>query len=79
MTEQINFELARRYVNAMVRVSDEEMEAAAPWLWRHGFIAAELGGAASMAALLSGRITVAPGQRVVSIVCAAGTAGLNPP
>jgi threonine dehydratase len=78
MTEQINFELARRFVNTMVRVTDQDMESAAQWLWRHCSIAAELGGAASMAALLSGRVRVAPGQKVVSIVCGAGTAGFNP-
>jgi threonine dehydratase len=78
MTEQINFELARRFVNTMVRVTDQDMESAAQWLWCHCSIAAELGGAASMAALLSGRVRVAPGQKVVSIVCGAGTAGFNP-
>ena len=77
MTEQINFELARRHVDSMVHVTDEEMESAAQWLWRNYFIAAELGGAASTAALLSGRIPIAPGKKVVSIVCGGGTAGMN--
>jgi threonine dehydratase len=77
MTEQINFDLARRYVDSMVHVTDEEMESAAAWLWRHCFIAAELGGAASTAALLTGRASIAPGKKVVSIVCGGGTAGIN--
>ena len=77
MTGQINFDLARRYVDSLVHVSDEEMESAAQWLWRHCFIAAELGGAASTAALLSGRIPIQPGQKVVSIVCGGGTAGMK--
>jgi threonine dehydratase len=76
MTEQINLELARRYVDSMVHVTDDEMESAAAWLWRHCFIAAELGGAASTAALLFGRLSIAPGARVVSIVCGGGTAGI---
>jgi threonine dehydratase len=77
MTGQINFDLARRYVNTLVHVSDEEMESAAQWLWRHCYIGAELGGAASTAALLSGRIAIAPGERVISVVCGGGTAGIN--
>jgi threonine dehydratase len=77
MTGQINFDLARRFVNMLVHVTDEEMESAAQWLWRQCFIAAELGGAASTAALLSGRIPIAAGQKVVSIVCGGGTAGMN--
>lgn len=77
MTGQLNFDLARRYVNSLVHVSDEEMESAAQWLWRNCFIGAELGGAASTAALLSGRIAIAPGEKVVSIVCGGGTAGMH--
>jgi threonine dehydratase len=77
MTEQINFELARRHVDNMVHVTDEEMESAAQWLWRRCFIAAELGGAASTAALLSGRVSIAAGKKVVSIVCGGGTAGIS--
>lgn len=79
MTGEINLDLARRYVNAMVHVTDEEMESAAQWLWRHCFIGAELGGAASTAALLSGRVAIAPGQKVVSIVCGGGTVGMHRP
>lgn len=77
MTEQINFELARQYVDDMVLVTDEQMEAAATWLWRHCFIAAELAGAASTAALLYGHVSTTRDQRVVSIVCGGGTAALN--
>jgi threonine dehydratase len=77
MTEAINLDLARRYVDAMVHVTDEEMESAAQWLWGHCFIAAELGGAASTAALLTGKIVVAPGKKIVSIVCGGGSAGVS--
>jgi threonine dehydratase len=79
MTERINLELAQRYVNAMTHITDEEMEAAARWLWRNFFIAAELGGAASTAALLFHKVPVAPGRRVVSLVCGGGTAGMRAP
>ena len=76
MTEQINLELAQRYVDIMTHVTDEQMEAAARWLWRNCFIAAELAGAASTAALLFKCVQLAAGRRVVSIVCGGGTAAI---
>ena len=77
-TGQINLELAQRYVDQMVHVSDDEMQRAARWLWDVLAVPAELGGSAATAALLSGRVALAPGSKVVSIVCGAGTAGLSP-
>ncbi|HZO22396.1 MAG TPA: pyridoxal-phosphate dependent enzyme [Steroidobacteraceae bacterium] len=74
-SEQINLELARRYVDEMVHVTDEEMQQTAQWLWQQFAIPTELAGAASTAALLTGRARVKPGSRVVSIVCGAGAAG----
>ena len=76
-TGQINLELAQRYVDQMVHVSDDEMQRAARWLWDVLAVPAELGGSAATAALLSGRVALAPGSKVVSIVCGAGTAGLS--
>lgn len=76
-TEQINLELAQRYVDDMVVVTDEEMQRAAQWLWRELAIPTELAGAASTAALLEGHVRLKPGSRVVSIVCGAGTAGFG--
>jgi threonine dehydratase len=74
-SEQINLDLAVRYVDEMVRVTDEEMQQAAQWLWQEFAIGTELAGAASTAALLTGRARVSPGSRVVSVVCGAGSAG----
>jgi threonine dehydratase len=74
-SEQINLDLARRFVDDMVRVTDEEMQLAAQWLWKEFAIATELAGAASTAALLAGRIECKAGSSVVSIVCGAGSAG----
>ncbi|MGA9027929.1 MAG: pyridoxal-phosphate dependent enzyme [Steroidobacteraceae bacterium] len=76
MTEQIDLELAQRYVDHMVRVTDEQIVAAARWLWHGFFIGAELGGAASTAALLAGLVPVTAGTKVVSIVCGGGGAGM---
>jgi len=72
----INLEIIGELVEEIVLVSDEEMRQAARWLWFEHGIAAELSGAASVAALLSGRCRPKPGERVCAIVCGAGTDGL---
>jgi threonine dehydratase len=72
----LNLELARRHVERVVLVDDEDLRAAARWLWFELGVAAELGGAAAVAALLSGAYAPAAGERVVAIVCGAGTDGL---
>ena len=75
-TEPINFELIRQYVDDVVLVSDGEMTAAAQWLWFEMGVAAELSGAATVAALLSDRYRL-PRDRVgCALVCGAGTDGL---
>ena len=71
----INFEIIRRTVDEIVLVEDEEMRAAARWLWFEMGIAAELSGAAAVAALLAGRVTAA-GRNVCALICGAGTDGL---
>lgn len=72
----LNLELARRHVERVVLVDDDDMRAAARWLWFELGVGAELGGAAAVAALLSGRYAPAFGERVAAIVCGAGTAFL---
>ncbi len=74
-TEPINLELVKRYVDEMVAVTDAEMVQAAKWLWRELAVGTELAGAATTAALLSGRILFKPGSRAVAVVCGAGSAG----
>lgn len=71
----LNFEIIRRTVDEIVLVEDEEMREAARWLWFEIGIAAELSGAAAVAALLTGRVAAA-GRRVCALVCGAGTDGL---
>jgi len=53
------------------------MREAARWLWREAGIAAELSGAAAVAALLAGRYQPAQDERVCAVVCGAGTDGFN--
>lgn len=73
----INFEIIKRNVDEIVLVSDEEMLEAAHWLWDELSIAAELSGAAALAALLTGKVRVRETQRVGVLVCGAGTDALT--
>jgi threonine dehydratase len=56
-------------------VSDEEMERAARWLWFELGVAADLSGAASIAALRSGRLGLRSGEHVCALICGAGSEG----
>ncbi len=76
-TDQAIFEVVRDKVDEIVLVSDEEMESAARQLWFEFGIGADLSGAAALAALNSGRMTLAPGSRVCALVCGAGTDGMS--
>jgi threonine dehydratase len=73
----INLELIAAYVDRLVLVSDEEMRQAAKWLWFETGVAAELAGAASLAALITGRHLPAPGETVVAVICGAGGDGMG--
>jgi threonine dehydratase len=75
-TDQINLDLIGKHVEKIVLVTDEEMREAARWLWKELGIAAELSGAASVAAALLGKVDLPKGARVCAIVCGAGTDGI---
>jgi len=66
---QLMFPIAQQYVREVVLVSDDEIVAAQKSLWETIRVAAEPGGAAAFAALLSGRYKPQPGERVGVIVC----------
>jgi len=74
LSAQINLDIIQRNVDDIVLVSDDDMRDAAVWLWKEMGIAAELSGAAALAALLSGKIP--PADRVCALVCGAGTDGI---
>jgi threonine dehydratase len=76
-SDELNFGIIRETVEEVVLVSDEEMLDAARWLWFETGIAAELSGAAAVAALRAGRVPLAGVRSVCAIVCGAGTAGLG--
>jgi threonine dehydratase len=67
------FPIAQRFVNSSILVSDEEIIAAQKRLWETVRVAAEPGGAAAFAGLLSGRYRPEPGERVGVIVCGGNT------
>lgn len=73
---ELNLELARRYVDEIVLVSDAQMREAARWLWFECGIATELSGAAAVAALLARAWTPPAAARVGALVCGAGADGL---
>ncbi len=70
---EIGFEIARRFVDRVLLVPDAAVADAQRWLWETCKIAAEPGGAVSVAALLSGAYVPAPGESVVAVVCGANT------
>jgi len=74
---EINLEIIRQNVDDIVLVTDDEMRQAARWLWFEMGIAAELSGAAALAALLAGKVRPSPAQNVCALVCGAGTDGLR--
>ena len=76
-TEPMNLEIVQRYVDEIVLVSDEDMREASGWLWFEMGLAADLSGAASIAALRSGKVRPAKGRTVCALVCGAGPDGLS--
>ena len=74
---QLMFPIASKHVARSVLVTDEAIVAAQKALWNHVRIASEPGGAAAMAALLSGRYVPAAGERVAVLVCGSNTTAVN--
>jgi len=70
---QLMFPIAQKYVREVVLVSDDEILEAQKSLWDTVRVAAEPGGAAAFAALLSGHYKTEPGERVGVIVCGGNT------
>ena len=77
-TDDRIFEIVRDRVDEIVLVDDDEMRRAAGWLWFEMGLAADLSGAAAIAALREGRVAVRPGERICAIVCGAGPDAILP-
>ncbi len=69
------FDIVRSNISDIILVSDEEMDAASKWLWFETGIAADLSGAASIAALRSGHPALANTSSVCALICGAGPEG----
>ena len=70
---RIGFEVARRFVERVVLVTDDDIAEAQRRLWHDCRVAAEPGGAAALAALISGAFVPEPDERVVVLVCGGNT------
>jgi threonine dehydratase len=77
-TDERLFELARHNIAEVVLVSDDAMQTASQWLWFEFGIAADLSGAASIAALQSGHPVFAGSKRICALICGAGPEGAMP-
>jgi threonine dehydratase len=71
------FPIAKRLVERVVLVSDDDIRASQKAIWKTLQILPEPGGATAFAALLSGRYRPAPGERV-GIVVSGGNTGTGP-
>jgi threonine dehydratase len=70
---KLMFEIARRHVDHVTLVGDDDIRKAQAWLWDRARLVTEPGGAAAMAAILSGRYRPAADERVCVLVCGANT------
>ena len=73
-SEQINLDIIRQHVDDIVLITDDDMREAARWLWFEMGIAAELSGAAALAAILTGQVPMQ--GTVCALVCGAGIDGI---
>jgi threonine dehydratase len=74
---ELMFPIAQKFVTSAVLVTDEAIQQAQQTLWKALRIAAEPGGAAAFAAILSGRYKPQPGERVGVLVCGGNTAAVD--
>jgi len=75
-TDERVFEIARRHISEVVLVSDDQMRKAARWLWFEAGIAADLSGAAAIAALQSGPLDLPADAKICALICGAGPDGI---
>jgi threonine dehydratase len=71
------FPLAQSYLDHVVLVSDEAIQSAQEMLWTVLRVAAEPGGAAALAALLTRGYQPKPGERVGVLVCGGNTSAVD--
>ncbi|HET7108153.1 MAG TPA: threonine/serine dehydratase [Candidatus Acidoferrum sp.] len=74
---ELMFPIAQRLVDRVLLVSDDEIRSAQEQLWKVARIAAEPGGAAGLAALISRKYDPAEGERVGVLICGGNTAAVD--
>ena len=74
---ELMFPFAQAFVSSVVLVTDDALRQAQQTLWDVLRVAAEPGGAAALAALLSRRYQPEPGERVGVLVCGGNTAAVD--
>jgi threonine dehydratase len=74
---ELMFPIAQRYVSRVVLVTDEAIRHAQEALWKAVRVVAEPGGAAALAALLSGRYRPEPEERVGVLVSGGNTTAVD--
>ena len=71
------FPIARRRVERVVLVGDDDIRAAQRALWDTARIVAEPGAAAAFASVLSRRYAPRHGERIGIVICGANTTAVN--
>jgi len=74
---QLMFPIAQAHVTAVILVPDQAIQQAQESLWKVLRVAAEPGGAAAFAALLSHSYQPQPNERVGVLLCGANTSAVN--
>jgi threonine dehydratase len=74
---ELMFPIAQTYVSSVVLVPDDAIAAAQAALWKVLRVVAEPGGAAALAAVLSGRYPASRGERVGVLVCGGNTTAVS--
>jgi threonine dehydratase len=77
MSAEINFDIIKQNVDEILLLTDEEMHAGAVWLWEEMGIAAEMSGAAALAAIHAAKTRFDASQKVCALVCGVGEEGLH--
>lgn len=76
-TDETVFRTVSEVADDILLIEDADMQRAAEWLWFEFGLAADLSGAAAVAALLSGRIVLESGASAAALVCGAGPEGIG--
>lgn len=74
-TDDAVFEAVRDKISDIALVEDEDMSEARKWLWSELGVAADMSGAAAVAALRTKKLVFNAGERVCILVCGAGAPG----